>query len=222
MDITAAVEQRRSVRAFLDTEVEPGKLNALLRLAGRAPSAINLQPWEVTVVSGQERHRLSNLLVKRLRERRISCSPGAKRPLPPLFLERQRELMQALQRALGPGQAFETFINEGSCRFYGAPAALIVSVDEVFSSARLLDLGIFVGYLLLGAEAMGLGTCPIGLVSAFDEEIRELINLKETKRVVIAVAVGYPDSSAPVNRVRSTRADLSSFVRWRHSPCATA
>ncbi len=215
MEVSAAIDKRRSVRAFLDKDVEPEKLKVLLGLAGRAPSAINLQPWEVTVVCGQERVRLSTLLVKRLRERRISCSPGAKRPLPTIFVERQRELMKAIQSALGREENFETFINEGSCAFYGAPAALIVSVDEAFSSARLLDVGIFVGYLLLAAEAMGLGTCPIGLVSAFEDDIREFINLKETKRVVIGVAIGYPDPGAPVNQFRSTRVDTSEFVRWR-------
>ena len=93
MDILQAVMKRRSTRAFLDTRVERETIETLLSLATQAPSAINLQPWEFVVVSGEEKKRLSKLLVKRMREKNISCGPGAKKPLPEFFLERQRGLM---------------------------------------------------------------------------------------------------------------------------------
>jgi nitroreductase len=69
--------------------VERKTVETLLSLATQAPSAINLQPWEFVVVSGIEKKRLSSLLVKRMKERKISCGPGAKKPLPEQFVERQ-------------------------------------------------------------------------------------------------------------------------------------
>ena len=195
--------------------MERDKLERMLGLAGRAPSAINLQPWEVSVVSGAEKERLSRLLVKRLRERRISCGPGAQRELAPQFVARQQGLMKAILPLLSPGEDFQPFINEGSCRFYGAPTALILSIDQAFTSARLVDLGLFAGYLLLSAHALGLGTCPIGLITAFADDIREELSIREERDVVLGIAVGYPDGAAPVNRVHSDRAPLSEFVRWR-------
>ena len=88
---------------------------------------------------------------------------------------------------------FQDFINEGSCNFYGAPTAIIVALDEVFSSARLADTGIAVGYLVLAAHGMGLATCPIGLITAFDDDIRELLNIPEEKKIVIGIilCVGF-------------------------------
>ena len=71
------------------------------------------------------------------------------------------------------------------------------------------------GFLVLAAHAMCLATCPIGLITAFDEDIREQLNLSDEKEVVIGVAVGYKDPSSGVNKVRTERAPLEEFVKWR-------
>ncbi len=215
MEVKEAINQRRSIRAYLEKPVEREKIEELLTLASKAPSAINLQPWEVVVVAGEERKRLSRLLVKRMKELQVSCAPGAVSRLPDEFLRRQRELFEILSPVIPDGMQFQDFINEGSCNFYGAPVAIIISIDQVFSSARLTDIGIFVGYLLLSAHTLGLGTCPIGLITAFQDEIKEELNIKENKNIVIGVAVGYPDPDAPINQIKTPRVSLEKIVRWR-------
>ena len=215
MDVLQAIEERRSTRAFLEDPVERKTIETLLSLATRAPSAINLQPWEFVVVSGIEKKRLSNLLVKRMKERKISCGPGANKPLPEHFVERQRGLLRNILPHLPSDANFELFINEGSCNFYGAPTAIILTLDNAFSSARLTDIGIVVGYLVLAAHAMGLAACPIGLIAAFDDEIKEELNIPEQKQVVIGIGVGYRDDAASVNKARSERVPLSDVVKWR-------
>jgi len=45
---------RRSVRNFLEKEVEDKKIEKILRAAMQAPSAVNQQPWEFLVVKGKE------------------------------------------------------------------------------------------------------------------------------------------------------------------------
>lgn len=215
MDVLQAIQERRSTRVYLDRPVEKETLEKLISYASQAPSAINIQPWELVVVSGEERKRLSRVLVKRMKEKNISCGPGAKRPLPEYFVERQRGLLEGMLPNLPAGTSFQDFINEGSCNFYGAPSAIIIVIDKVFSSARLTDIGIILGYLVLAAHAMGLATCPIGLITAFDEDIREQLNLSEDKEVVIGIAVGYRDSSSGVNKVGSARAPLDELMKWR-------
>lgn len=215
MDVLEAIQERRSTRAYLDRPVEKETLEKLISFASQAPSAINIQPWELVVVSGEERKRLSRVLVKRMKERNISCGSGAKRPLHEHFVERQRGLLEGMLPNLPAGTSFQDFINEGSCNFYGAPSAIIIVIDKVFSSARLTDIGIILGYLVLAAHAMGLATCPIGLITAFDEDIREQLNLSEDKEVVIGIAVGYRDPSSGVNKVRSARASVNEIMKWR-------
>ena len=215
MDIIETIKNRRSTRGFLDKPVEREVLEKLIFLATQAPSAINLQPWEFTVVSGEERRRLSRLLVKRMRERNISCGPGARDPLPGYFVKRQKDLLDCMLPNIPGDVPFQDFINEGSCNFYGAPTTVILTLDRVFSKARLTDIGIAVGYLVLAAHGMGLGTCPIGLITAFEEDIKELLNIPDTKEVVIGIAVGYKDSDAMINRSISERVPVDDIVRWR-------
>jgi nitroreductase len=78
----------------------------------------------------------------------------------------------------------------------------------------MVDVGLALGYLALTAHEFGLGTCPIGLISAYEDEIKDLLNIPENKNVVIGMALGYPDWNVPVNRFKSQRDDLEKFVRW--------
>jgi len=215
MEVLQAIEQRRSTRGFLDRPVEREILEKLVTLAIQAPSAINLQPWEITVVSGEEKKRLSRLLEKRMREMNISCGPGTNRPLPEYFIERQRGLQGVMVSQLPAYINFQEFVNKGSCNFYGAPTAIIISLDQVFSKARLTDIGVLVGYFVLAAHGLGLGSCPIGLITAFEDDIKEELSIPENKEVVIGLAVGYPDPDAAINRGRSKRVPISDVVKWR-------
>ena len=215
MELDQAIAERKSIRAFTDRPVPRGIITRVLEKAVRAPSALNLQPWEFTVVLGEEKERLSRALIKAYRERMISCSPEAKGPLPDVLGKRGAASFQAMQPALeAMGVAFDEFINEGSCRFYDAPVAVIVCMNKVFSHRRYLCVGAALGYLVLAAHAEGLGTCPIGLVSAYEDTIRECINIPEDRELAVAVAMGYPDWNSPINRFVTPRAPVDDVLRW--------
>jgi nitroreductase len=214
-DLFQSMEERRSTRGFLDRPVDKDTLERLLHLACRAPSAINLQPWELTVVSGEERKRLSRMLVKLLRERNTTCGPSTKEPLPLYFKKRQKDLLDRISPFLTGDVSFQQFINEGSCNFYGAPTALIIAIDRAFSNLHYTDIGIAMGWLMLAAHGMGLGTCPIGIAVSFGDEIKEMLNIPETKDIVASIALGYIDPEAKINQARSERVELSKVVRWR-------
>ena len=112
------------------------------------------------------------------------------------------------------GVPFNQFTNEGSCNFYGAPVAIIICLDDSFSEARMVDIGVALGYLVLTAYGFGLATCPIGLITAYEDEIKDLLNIPENKNVIIGIALGYPDWENPVNRYKSPRENLDKLVRW--------
>jgi nitroreductase len=52
MNVTEAVRQRISTRAFLDTPIPRDQLADLLETAQRSPSGGNLQPWKLIAVTG--------------------------------------------------------------------------------------------------------------------------------------------------------------------------
>jgi nitroreductase len=215
MDLVNIVKGRRSIRAFRPDRVPRKAIEKILETALRAPSAINLQPWDLTVVMDEERERLSRVLLKAFREKRISCSPGNVKPLPSSVTARGRESFEGMKPILdGMGLEFESFINEGSCRFYGAPTAIIACIDSAFSRARLVDIGLCLGYLLLAAHDAGLWTCPVGLIAAYADEVKECLNISDEKSVVIGIALGYPDWDNPINNFTSSRESVAKMIRW--------
>ena len=54
-DIMNYIYQRRSIRQYLEKEVEEEKLVLLLKAAMAAPTAANRQPWEFIVVTNREK-----------------------------------------------------------------------------------------------------------------------------------------------------------------------
>ena len=109
---------------------------------------------------------------------------------------------------------FNRFIEEGSCSFYGAPIAIIVTINKLFPQLRYLDVGLSISYLLLAAEAKGLATCPIGLVTAYADEIADTLNISKERDIILAVALGYADETSPVNLCKTEREPLAEVSAW--------
>jgi len=215
MDTLKTIRERRSARAFRPVPVPRETVAEILRLTVNAPSANNLQPWEFVVVMDEEKDRLSRRLLKAYKEKQISCGSGAVKPLPKAIRQRGVNTLEAMKPYVErTGSSVDSFVNEGSCNFYGAPVAIIICLDDCFSYRQMVDVGTAVGYLVLAAESSGLATCPIGLISDYADEIKELLNIPENKKVVIGVALGYPDRENPMGQFRSSRASLSELVRW--------
>jgi len=215
MDTLKTIRERRSARAFQPVPVPGETVEEILKLTINAPSANNLQPWEFVVVMDEEKERLSRRLLKAYKEKQISCGSGAVKPLPKAIRQRGVNTLEAMKPyAERTGSSVDSFVNEGSCDFYGAPAAVIICIDDCFSSRQMVDVGAAVGYMVLAAQASGLATCPIGLITDYADEIKDLLNIPENKRVVIGIALGYPDRENPMAQFRSSRADLSELVRW--------
>lgn len=215
MDLINIIDERKSIRAFRSESIPKETIEEILKLSIKAPSAINLQPWEIIVVSGEEKERLSRKLLKAYREKRISCGPGNVKPLPKIFGKRGAKTLQMMnpffeQMKADPNQ----FINEGSLNFYGAPVAILICLDDAFPKERLIDIGVILGYFILVAHRFGLATCPIALITAYEDEIKDLLNIPENKKIVIGIALGYPDKEAPINQFKSPRDDLEKIVRW--------
>jgi nitroreductase len=178
MDLIETIRNRRSVRAFLDEQIPREILEQVLADASRAPSAINMQPWEIHMVLGEERKRLSRKLLRSFKEMALTCGPGTTGPLPGKFMKRARDCADQMLPLVQRMEAdFKTYINEGSLNFYGAPAVALIFLDQCFPADRMVDTGSFLAYLLLSASAYGLGSCPIGLVRSYQDEIKDHLNI---------------------------------------------
>src|SRR4030043_645175 len=215
MDVFETIWDRRSTRAFMPESIPKEKIEEVLKLTINAPSANNLQPWEFVVVMGEEKDRLGRTLTKAYLEKRLSCGSGAVKPLPKVIRQRGIQTQESMKVYTDRiGVSIDNFVNEGSCNFYGAPVAIIICLDDCFSPRQMVDVGTALGYLVLAAHASGLATCPIGLIADYSDEIKYFLNIAENKKVVIGIALGYPDRENPMSQFRSSRADVSELVKW--------
>ncbi len=215
MDVIEAIRERRSARVYKKEPVPEETIKVIISIAINAPSGNNLQPWEFIVVTGEEKDRLSRMLLKAYREKQISCGSGAVKPLPEPFKHRGIKTLEEIKLHVESTEVtVDSFVNEGSCNFYGAPAAIIICLDDCFSSRQLIDVGTVLSYFILAAHTYGLATCPVGLIAAYEDEVKDLLNIPENKKVIIGIALGYPDNYNPINKFKSSRDNPDFFIRW--------
>lgn len=59
----SVIRQRRSIRKYLQKDIEKEKLNDLLKTAMFSPTARGLRPWEFIVVTNPEQYRVQCLML---------------------------------------------------------------------------------------------------------------------------------------------------------------
>lgn len=215
MEIQQLMKQRKSARNYLEKPVLRADIEDVIRCAGMAPSAINLQPWEYVVTYGEEKDRLIRRLKKVHAVKNVTCGPGTSEPLPEKFSNRSRKALKVMNPQIEKlNIPFDQFIEEGSCSFYGAPVVIIVVMDKIFPKLRYLDVGLSVSYLLLAAEQKGLSTCPIGLITEYGGDIKDVLNISAEKEVLLAISLGYADENAPENNCKPDREPVSEILTW--------
>jgi nitroreductase len=218
MELKQAIKRRRSVRGFLPKPVPKKIINSILSLAGHAPSWGNTQPWELLVVSGETVKNLGEAFCKKAREGVVQ-TPEYEMPkvFPEPHLTRYRQVGMDLFSILNIHREDTEKRTEHSLnnfRGFGAPVFIYVLLDERLSPYALLDAGLFIQTLCLSARDRGLGTCILAALARFPEVIRTYLPIPEGKKILIGIALGYPDPKAPVNRYRSRRDPLAKWVTW--------
>jgi nitroreductase len=222
-----AIATRRAVRAFLPTPVSRETVESLLAAASRAPSGSNIQPWKVRVVAGEVRDRLCRAVLAALdaagaqaHRREWNYYPVNWREP---YLGRRRKIGWDLYGLLGIAKGdFEA--TEAQRRrnyeFFGAPVGLVFTLDEDLEIGSWLDLGIFIGTLVIAARGMGLDTCPQAAFADFHAVLRRELGIPQGEIVICGMALGHADPDAPENRLVTERAPPSQFATFEGFPPA--
>ena len=220
MDVIEAVKKRKSIRGYKPDPVSKQILEQLLELAVRAPSAMNTQPWEFTVLTGDV---LDNVRRSNVDLLRSGAPPNPEHvvtawPKESIYRERQVDLAKQLFRLMDiPREDKEKRAKwlERGFRYFDAPAAIILSTDRCLSeSGPLLDIGATIQTICLAALNYGLGTCVEDQGTMYPEVLRKYGHIPESKRIIAAIAIGYPDWDFPANKVESTREPVKNVSTW--------
>jgi len=104
---------------------------------------------------------------------------------------------------------------ERGFRFFDAPAAIILSVDRCLGDGYpLFDIGAISQSICLTALKYGLGTCIEDQGILYPQVVRRFTGIPESKRIIISIAIGYPDWDFPANKLESSREPIESITTW--------
>jgi nitroreductase len=220
MNVTEAVGTRRSVRAFLDRLVPAGVLREVVALAARAPSGGNLQPWKIYVVGGEVLTQIKTLAAGK--QRRADPDERPEYAIyPPNLWEPHRttrfEVGEQLYASLGIAREDKLGRLQQFARnfeFFGAPAALFCYVDRRMGPPQWSDLGMYLQTLMLLLRERGLDSCAQECWSIYPKTVGSVLQPPPELMLFCGMAIGYADESAPVNRFRSKRLDLTQFAQF--------
>lgn len=220
--VDAAITSRRSVRAFLPTPVSRETVEDILRVASRAPSGTNTQPWQVHVLMGAARQRLCDRISAvyenptELATHQQEYDYYPKEWAPP-YLDRRRKVGWDLYALLGLAKTDKAGMHRQhgrNYRFFDAPVGLIFSIDRVMQQGSWLDYGMFLQSIMVAARARGLHTCPQAAFTQFHRLIAEELAFRPEQMLVCGMALGYADPAAVENSLVTERAPVSEFATF--------
>lgn len=224
--VRAAITSRMSTRAFTQQAVSRDTLVDILKLASRAPSGTNTQPWKVYVLQGASRDTLVQ---------KVCAAHDAVRATPALaaeyreaydyypekwvspYIDRRRENGWSLYGLLGIGKGDKDKMHtqhQRNYRFFDAPIGLMFTLDRVMGRGSLVDYGMFLQNLMLAARAHGLHTCPQAAWNPFARIILPHIGAGPDEMLVCGMSLGYADASDKVNSFYTPRVPVEDFTTW--------
>lgn len=219
MNVIEAIKQRQSIRAYQERAVAPETITRILDVARHAPSGVNIQPWQVAVVSGQSKQRLQQRLEAAFRN---SEPPQMAYQYYPVSWEqpykgRRLACGLALYGALGiaredkPRQLDQQAAN---FRAFDAPVMLLFFMAPIMSTGSYLDYGMFMQSVMLAAVEEGLATCPQASLAEYPQIVKEVLGYPQDAILVCGMALGYADEGAVINSYRTAREPVETFTRF--------
>ena len=218
MELLEGITTRRSLRGFKSTPIPEETMKKIFQAVSNSPSYTNTQPWEVAVVSGRKKDELGKILFD-LAAKKAATNPDIPMPQawPPEMEQRTGE--HGARRLAVLGVARDDAGEREKLRlmnfeFYGAPCVLFLFIDSTLTAWSIFDMGLFAENIVLAAHSFGLGSCLQASVTSYSDAIREFLGMPKTKKLVIAISLGYPDMEAKLNTYRSVKLGPDDFVQW--------
>ncbi len=224
--VDAAIESRFSARAFLPRPVPRETIEDILRVASRAASGTNTQPWKVYVLQGQSRDALVEKVVaahdaiyadpQQAAQYKEEYDYYPEKWVSP-YIDRRRENGWSLYGLLGITKGDKDKMHaqhQRNYRLFDAPVGLMFTLDRVMGRGSLVDYGMFLQSIMVAARARGLHTCPQAAWNGFAKIILPHIGAGPDEMLVCGMALGWADESERVNSFHTPREAVGQFTRF--------
>lgn len=219
MNVSEAVDYRRSVRGFLDKPVDPALVKDIVERASRAASGGNLQPWHVDIVHGESIAKLKTIMAEKIANRE---SETPEYPIYPSGLTqpwegRRAEVGEMLYTSLNipredkMGRAMWFSRN---FQFFGAPVGLFISLDRQMGLPQWADAGALLNSIMLLLCEAGLDSCPQECWAVYPKTISAFIGIPPERMLFTGMSIGWRNPDHAINALRSDRAAVDDFTTF--------
>ncbi|MDD5052861.1 MAG: nitroreductase [Sulfuricurvum sp.] len=217
MNIIKALENRKSVRAFLNKVVEKETIEMILNIARHSPSGVNMQPWIVYAVSGKTKQEIETQIIKAFE---AEIKPNMDYQYYPLewnepYKSRRKEtglLMYEILNIKKEDKEKQKEQWKANYRAFDAPTVLYFFIDNSLEIGSYIDYGMFLQSVMLSAMEFDIGTCTQAALAEYPDIVRNILNIDKNKKLLCGMALGYEDKNAPINGYRTKRSDISEFT----------
>jgi len=197
MHVSTAVDQRISTRAFLDTPISEAEVRDWLTAGQRSPSGGNLQPWRVIALAGEAKDAVVQMAMGALMKN--PKGEPTDRPIYPENLwnpheERRQTIGRQMFETLGipkDDKAARMAWFANNFRFFDAPLALFIVLDERMGHGQWAHSGMYLQTLALLAQERGWGTCMQECWGMLRPSLKAHLKLGETEMVWCGMAVAH-------------------------------
>lgn len=202
------IRTTRAMRRFTDADVTDEEVMACLDAAVQAPSGGNIQPYQFVVVRDPAR-RADLGRIYLAAHTRYEPAVARVRPEPA-----DEAAARSLQRNLAAAEHLAAHIGE-------APVLVLVLMPKismvVHDDDGAMDVGPsyasvypMVGWFMLAARSLGLGTCLTTVYRIYEDEVRAVCGIPDRYEVVAMLPLGHPVGNWGVAPRRPAR----SITNW--------
>lgn len=200
MDFLELASRRQSTRKYdINRPVEPEKIERIIEAARLAPSACNAQPWHFVVVNEAE-------LIDEAIDAISNPAEGETQPVHFVIVDEPELKNKVADAASARLLRMNHFTKQ-------APIHILLVEEKVNLSSGIggvikdkhfayVDIGIAASHICLAAEAEGLGSCILGWFN--ESKIKKLLNIPDSKRVILDILIGYPAQELRPKKRKST------------------
>jgi nitroreductase len=195
----------------------------ILRLAARAPSGTNIQPWKVHVLGGERKAELTRRILaafddpEQAKQHTREYAYYPEKWVSP-YVDRRRKIGWDMYGLLGIGKGDFARTHAQHARnyaFFDAPVGLMITMDRVMERGSLIDCGMFLENLMIAARARGLDTCPQAAFLEYHRIIAEVVGIPDHEMLICGMSLGYADPAAKINTLVTEREPVEGFARFQ-------
>ena len=197
-DVLEIIQQRKSIRQYLDKHIPDEDLKKILEAGRLAPSWMNVQSWDFILVKSQEmKNMLCNLS---LGQAHVKNADALIVCVADLHAWEHAGITNIKNPALNPA-------------LQGSDGIKIRTLEQVIFP---------VSYMMLEAEALGISSCIIGafgseitgVLEENQKEAKEALGLKDWHIISTIITLGY--EANPQSTTNKVRKDFNEVVSLEH------